>query len=108
LAVLLADAGLWRAVFVLQIAAAALTFVALHRVLPEGLGRGGRKVSPLEVVRARGVAPALVSVVLYNGAFFATMQFLGTWLDESRVLGRSSQVWMWVALGAVAALGGAT
>ncbi|MGA0869052.1 MAG: MFS transporter, partial [Planctomycetota bacterium] len=101
-----AEAGHWRGIFAVQVAASAVTMVALVRVLPEGLGRGGRTESQWEVLRHPGVLAALGSMFLYNGAFFASMQFLGTWLDEVGILAKSAQGGMWITLGLVSAVGG--
>ncbi|MDA0373405.1 MAG: MFS transporter [Planctomycetota bacterium] len=105
-ALLFAEAGHWRGIFALQVAAAVVTLVALVRVLPEGLGKGSGGESQWTVLRHPGVAPALGSMVLYNGAFFASMQFLGTWLDEVGILAKASQGGMWITLGLVSAVGG--
>jgi predicted MFS family arabinose efflux permease len=105
-ALLCADAGHWRGIFVLQVVASVVTMVALVRVLPEGLGKGGSTESQWAVLRHPGVPAALASMVLYNGAFFASMQFLGTWLDEADILAKSSQGGMWITLGLISAIGG--
>lgn len=97
----------WRGVFVLQAGVAAVSALLLLRTLPRGLGRAEQAV-PMRVVLGRAdVAAALISVLLYTGAFFATTQFLGDWLDSTARLGRSRQWILWVALGVFAALGSA-
>jgi predicted MFS family arabinose efflux permease len=107
IAIALAEAGWWRGIFVVQIGASLLTLGALALTLEPGLGRGGRRVRQIEVLRSPAVLAALGSIALYNGAFFATMQFLGKWLDEVGILARGNQAWMWITLGLVSALGGA-
>ena len=53
------------------------------------------------------VGPALLSVALYSGAFFATVQFLPTWLDDTELLPKGEQGLMWIVLGVVSAAGSA-
>lgn len=107
IAIWCAEAGAWRGIFVVQIVAAAVTFAALWVTLPDRLGRGERSLSQLAVLRLPTVWPALASIALYTGAFFAAIQFLPTWLDQTGVLRRGSQEWMWLALGVISAVGGA-
>ncbi len=108
-AVGLAEAIDWRGIFAVQVACALLTVVGLARALPAELPGefAHARSSPWRVMREPSVVPALLSVLLYTGAFFATMQFLGTWLDERAILPRGQQWILWISLGGVSAAGGA-
>jgi predicted MFS family arabinose efflux permease len=106
-AVALADAGNWRGIFVVQVATGIASFVSMARALPAGLGRGGAAVSQWRVLREPMIAPALLSVLLYTGAFFAAVQFVGTWLDAGGILPRARQGYLWVGLGLASAAGSA-
>lgn len=103
----------WRGVFVVQMLAAAVTLVVLWRALPAGEvraetpTRSGRAPAQFRVLVLPMVAPALLSVALYSGAFFATIQFLPDWLDRSALLPKGDQALMWVVLGVVSAAGSA-
>src|SRR5690606_9311814 len=81
-AVAFANAGAWRGVFWLQIGAAALAALVMAGTLPAALRRGERPAGQWTVLKKPMVVPALASVALYTGAFFSTVQFAGTWLDD--------------------------
>ncbi len=104
-AVAFAEAGNWRGVFTLQVGAAAVACVFMARALPASLGVGAPATTPWRVLREPMVAPALLSVMLYTGAFFTTVQFVGAWLDESSILPRANQGWLWIGLGLTSAVG---
>ncbi|MBK8975474.1 MAG: MFS transporter [Planctomycetes bacterium] len=113
-AILLAERGqlaglaAWRGIFVVQLAAALVTLVGLARALPRGAAQAGAVPrAQWAVLRAPAVLPALLSVALYTGAFFATVQFLGKWLDARGLLARDDQGVMWIVLGVVSAAGSA-
>lgn len=107
IATVLADLGHWRAVFGIQVVAGLVALVVLWRNLPRGLGRAETRPSLRAVIGRRDVAAALLSVVLYTGAFFAVTQFLSDWLHGSGLLGRERHWMVWIALGVFAAGGSA-
>lgn len=108
-AVACAEAGSWRGVFVLQLATALVAMFAMARALrADARPRSDEAAPPPWVLLGEPmVVPALLSVLLYTGAFFTTVQFVGTWLDETGRLPRASQGWMWVSLGLLSAVGSA-
>ena len=98
----------WRGIFVVQVVAALLTLVGLWRAVPAARGSGvASPGAQLRVMREASVTPALLSVALYSGAFFATVQFLPTWLDARGLLGKGEQGLMWIVLGVISAAGSA-
>jgi multidrug resistance protein len=105
LANVLAQAQEWRWIFGVQALFGLLTAVAVWFLIPSGLGRSGRWVSQLAVLRAPMVFASLLSVLLYTGAFFTTVQFSGEWLHESAILPRERQAMMWIVLGVCSAIG---
>jgi DHA1 family inner membrane transport protein len=101
----LALAGWWRAIFALQAVLGIATVVAVARVLPRGLGRSAAAPSQFTVLRQPMVAPTLLAVLLAAGGFFAFVQFTGEWLDDTRIVGRQHQAWLWIGLGLSSAIG---
>ena len=62
-------------------------------------------MTQVEVMRQPHVLPALLSVLFYTGAFFTTVQFAPSWLDESGILPKEQQVLLWLVLGLATAVG---
>ncbi len=100
-----AGAGAWRSAFAWLAAPTLAALVGFARCLPHGLGRSDARVNQLAVLRAPQVAPALLAVMLYTGAFFTTVQFAGNWLDEAGLLAKEKQWSVWLALGLSTAAG---
>ena len=100
----LGSLGQWRLVFLVQAGLGALALLAATS-LPPGLGRSGRSVSPWLVLREPMVTPVLLAILVSVGPFFAIVQFSGRWLDETRLLPKDSQVFMFAILGLLAAAG---
>ncbi len=105
LANLCADGGFWRGIYVLQAMTAVAAMVMMIRLLPPRLGKEEALLSQWSVMRQPMVVPALLSVLLYTGAFFTSVQFAGEWLNESGILPKESQKSMWVILGLASAGG---
>ncbi|MHC5064910.1 MAG: MFS transporter [Planctomycetota bacterium] len=105
LANLCADGGFWRGIYVLQALSALAAMVLMMRFLPSKLGKQEALVSQWSVLRQAMVVPALLSVLLYTGAFFTAVQFAGEWLNETEILPKESQKSMWVILGLASAGG---
>lgn len=105
LANVLAQAQQWRLIFLVQAAFGVLTGLALWRLVPSTLGRSNEWTSRLRVLRQPGVIAALCSVLLYTGVFFTTVAYTGEWLDETGVVPRAAQAWVWVTLGLGSAVG---
>lgn len=101
----LAQQGHWQGIYWLQSVAAVLGVVLMLRSLPKRFGVPRQAGSVLQVLRLPMVVPALLSVALYSGAFFAAVQFAGEWLDDSGILDKQSQGLMWLVLGLATALG---
>src|SRR5690606_11313283 len=51
------------------------------------------------------IVAALLSVALYVGAFFTTVQLLGTWLDAQGIVAKEGQWVVWAGLGGFSAVG---
>lgn len=73
--------------------------------LPRHVGRSSMRVSQWRVLRAPYVVPALLSVLLYTGAFFTTMQFASGWLEDTGLVPRERQSVLWISLGLLSAAG---
>lgn len=98
-------AGGWRPFF-LGLAALAALAAAACLVLPRDLGRHGATGGGiLLVLRQPAVVPVLLAVMLSVGAFFATVQYAGAWLDDSRLIRKEAQAPLWATLGVLSALG---
>lgn len=106
LATWLADTGRWSAIFVVQAFVGALGCLWTLRAVPVTAPierRGGA----WSVVHERGVAAALLATMLHVGSFFVTVQLASTWLDETGLVPKSRQMWVWAALGLVSVAGSA-
>ena len=96
--------GYWQAIFVLQavVAIAGVTFAM--RALPAE-GGVGNWVSPWRIVQRPPVRYALAAIALHKGSFFTTVQLATRWLDESRIVLKDQQGYLWIGLGLVSAAG---
>ncbi|MCA8944418.1 MAG: MFS transporter [Planctomycetes bacterium] len=99
-----AEAGSWQAIFGVQVVATVLALAGAFYTLPSDIGRGGESLD-IGVLRLPSVGPALLSVVLYSGAFATTVQFLGIWLDSANIVPKEEQEGLWLTLGLVSAVG---
>ncbi len=105
LAQVMASYGWWQGIFLLQTVGGAVAMVAYWRVLPVDIGRGQRFLQNLPKLLRLQIFAALVSVMLYVGAFFTVVQFVGTWLDAEGIIPRTRQGWVWLILGLSPVLG---
>jgi predicted MFS family arabinose efflux permease len=101
----LATLGSWRATFVLQALFAAGVLACFWRLLPAGVGRGGRRVRLLDVLRMPQVPAGLLSMTLYVGCMTAVVQWLASWLDDTALLPKERQTPLWIVFGLCAAAG---
>ena len=104
LAVQLAKGGWWQGIFALQSLMAVGALAMLVSYVPEPdvqrtANTGGVASQLRRALGAAGVVACLASAALYSGAFSATVQFIPLWLDESGLLPKARQLWMWVVLG---------
>lgn len=95
----------WRVAFGWLAVPGVLALVGFVRFLPAGLGRSDQIVSPAQVLRSPFVLPALLSVLLYTGAFFTAVQLAPSWLDRSGILAKERQAFLWIVLGVSTAAG---
>ena len=101
----LASAGSWRATFVLQAVFALGVLFCFWRLLPAGVGRGGGRVRPFEVLRMPQVQAGLLSMTLYVGCMTAVVQWIATWLDDTSLVPKERQAPIWIVFGLCAAVG---
>lgn len=105
LAVWLAAMGYWSYTFLVQAGVGALAVVLSLRCVPAlPPSPEGRR---LPLLKNRGVLAVLLSTMLHVGSFFTVVQMATSWLDESGVVPKEDQVWVWVGLGALSVLGSA-
>jgi predicted MFS family arabinose efflux permease len=106
LAAELAERGQWPGIFVVQALVGALGGFWALRAVPKSppLERGGGGWS---VLAAPGVGASLLATMLHVGSFFVTVQLAGTWLDETGLVAKEDQMWVWVGLGLVSVGGSA-
>lgn len=99
-----ADAGHWPVIFGVQ-GAAALVVAVLAFVLLPGQPGTGRVAWPFPLLRERGVTAAVLTSALHVGAFVTTIQLCSTWLDDTHLVPKSQQHWLWIVLGTAPVLG---
>lgn len=103
-AVLLARAGHWQWIFVVQAVVAVLGCGLVLRSVPQQPG-WGHWVSPLAIVRRMPVAAGLLTHLLHVGSFFTTVQLASTWLHDTELVVKQDQVYVWIGLGLASAAG---
>ncbi len=106
LSVWMAGHGYWSGIFAVQAAVGALgAFWALRAVPQRSLAEPAGRI--LDVIRRGPVVAGLVATMLHVGSFFTTVQLATRWLDETGVVPKSEQMWLWVGLGGASVLGSA-
>ena len=105
LAVWLAAMGYWSFTFAVQAAVGALAVVLSLRCVPALPPSGGGRRWPL--LKNPAVIAVLLSTMLHVGSFFTVIQMATTWLDQSGLVVKEDQVWMWVGLGGLSVVGSA-
>ena len=105
LAVWLASMGYWSGTFLVQAVVGLLGVAASFRYVPSMPPSISGRRWPL--LKNGGVVAVLVSTMLHVGSFFTVVQMATTWLDDSGLVPKEDQIWMWVGLGALSVLGSA-
>ncbi len=105
LAVWLASMGYWSVTFLAQAAVGLIAIVMSFRCVPYMPPRASGRRWPL--LKNGGVVAVLISTMLHVGSFFTVVQMATTWLDDSRLVLKEDQVWVWVGLGALSVVGSA-
>jgi predicted MFS family arabinose efflux permease len=104
LAVLLADAGHWQAIFGVQAGFAVLGLVFALRAVPAD-GPRAHFVAPWNMLTRVPVLATLFAVMLHVGSFFTTVQMASRWLDRPELVPKAQQGLLWIVLGFASALG---
>ena len=105
LTVWLASLGHWPVVFVVQALVGALAAGLSARCVPALPPTP--MASRTALLKNGGVVAVLLATMLHVGSFFTVVQLATTWLDESGVVAKQDQVWVWVGLGALSVVGSA-
>ena len=105
LAVWLAAMGHWSLTFVVQAAVGGLAVLMSWRMVPPLPKSSVGRRWPL--LKNAGVVAILLSTMLHVGSFFTVVQMATTWLDDSGLVPKENQVWVWVGLGALSVIGSA-
>jgi predicted MFS family arabinose efflux permease len=105
LAVWLATMGYWWATFLVQAVVGAVAVLMSWRMVPALPPTPAVKRWPL--LKNGGVVAILLSTMLHVGSFFTVVQMATTWLDDSGLVPKEQQIWVWVGLGALSVLGSA-
>lgn len=105
LAVWLAAMGYWSFTFVVQAAVGAIAVVLSLRYVPALPPSSAGRRWPL--LKNPAVIAVLLSTMLHVGSFFTVVQMATTWLDESGLVAKEDQIWMWVGLGVLSVVGSA-
>lgn len=105
-AVLLGTHAHWSLLFAVQAVVAALGAVWALRAVPD------RRVeesvgSLLRPLGSAGALAGLAATLLHVGSFFTTVQLATTWLDETGILARADQLWLWIGFGLLSVAGSA-
>ena len=103
--VLLASRGHWSWVFAVQSAVGAAAAWLSWRFVPDGVE--GAPTQRMAVLRRRGVAAGLLATMLHVGSFFTAVQLATSWLDETGLVPKQQQIWVWVGLGLLSVIGSA-
>lgn len=105
LAVWLASMGYWAVTFLAQAIVGLIAIVMSFRCVPYMPPTASGRRWPL--LKNAGVVAVLISTMLHVGSFFTVVQMATTWLDDSGLVMKEDQVWVWVGLGALSVAGSA-
>lgn len=104
--VVLANAGMWSLIFAVQAGIGALGCWWALRAIPLSPpveSRGSMRAA----LGSGAVRAGLFATMLHVGSFFTTVQLATTWLDETGLVAKQEQIWLWVGLGFASVLGSA-
>jgi predicted MFS family arabinose efflux permease len=104
LAVLVATAGWWPAIFAVQAVVAVTGWWWARAAVPAEPAEPARPAL-LPVLANRGATAGLLATALHVGSFFTTVQLAGDWLDRTGRVAKEDQLWIWVALGVASVAG---
>ncbi|HLQ37905.1 MAG TPA: MFS transporter, partial [Planctomycetota bacterium] len=104
LANLLAQAGHWQGIFLVQAVFGALGLWFAWRAVPADAGAAAW-IAPWRLLGRLPVAAALAAVLLHVGSFFTTVQLASGWLDRPNLVPKEQQQWLWIVLGLACAAG---
>jgi predicted MFS family arabinose efflux permease len=102
----LAQHAHWSTIFELQAGVGVFGAIAALMALPVAPAPE-QPAAMRSLLRASAVRAGLWATLLHVGSFFTTVQLATKWLDESGMLPRAAQIWLWIGLGAASVLGSA-
>lgn len=106
LTVLFARSGYWQAIFATQALIGVLAMVGAARAIPELAGEE-RSARWRDILGNTQVLAGLLATLLHVGSFFTTVQLATVWLDETGMVAKEDQIYLWVALGLLSVVGSA-
>jgi predicted MFS family arabinose efflux permease len=105
LAQFMAGWGWWQGIFAVQTLLSLVALFFLWRVLPHALGGSVGFWRNVPRLFRMEILAALLSVMFYVGAYYTTVNLVGLWLDDAKILPRAGQWPVWLVLGVLTAVG---
>ena len=107
LTVALAAAGSWQAIFGFQALIGAFAAISAWRTVPADVPEQEHRAAWSEVLTNGQVRAGLLATLLHVGSFFTVVQLATVWLDDTGLVPKEEQIYLWVGLGLLSVFGSA-